>query len=316
MARSRIQGSSKWSTGQSRRYSTSRREADLLVVREHTLRYEPGEIAYFENVSKGEVFKRRTSRKETTVNSSTTTTLSTSETQRNIQSTSRFDLQRQSSEIIQQQVGQQLGGPILVNSTNSLTEASSQARNYGQDITSRAVSKITQSVQTQVFQMTTEQFAEHVEHDFDNSKGASDQIVVYQWLDKVSQVQLFSYGKRVLYDFVVEEPAAFLVEAAKRVEPITEALQRKLPFLLRPDQLSLDPNHPFYYERFSVTGYGAVGVQPPPEPQITLGKSYGNATGPNETLIIEVGGKEGSHNSRRLQSCLHRRSNRRHRLGR
>ena len=66
------------------------------MVREHVLRYESGEIAFVENIAKGETFKRQTQRKNTTENSTLTTTLSGSQTERDLQSSDRFSLQTQS----------------------------------------------------------------------------------------------------------------------------------------------------------------------------------------------------------------------------
>lgn len=252
--------------------------ADLLVVREHVVRYEPGEIAFVENVARGELLKRRTHRKDTTENSTLTTTSSSTETQRDLQATSRFDLQSQSQSVIEQDTQRVPGmgstdayGP-LVDSGGSNKQSASQASNYGQDITRRAVSKITESVQTQVMQLTTSEFAENVEHDFDNSKEKTDQIIVYQWLDRISEAEVFSYDKRVIYDFIVPEPATFLVNALKKWQPELTQLESKKPTLLTLRRNSLNPKN---YQKWA-DGYGATGVQPPPEPTKTIAKAYGD----------------------------------------
>ena len=64
---------------------------DLLVVSEHVLRYEPGEIAFVENVAAGEAFKRETVRKNATLNSTLTSTLSSIQTERDRQTSDRFN---------------------------------------------------------------------------------------------------------------------------------------------------------------------------------------------------------------------------------
>jgi hypothetical protein len=271
--------------------------ADLLVVREHVVSYEPGEIAFIENVAKGETFKRQTQRRDTTETSTLTTTTSGSETQRDLQSTDRFSLQRQSQSVVQQNTDRVPGvgssdayGP-LVDSGGSSTQTSSQASNYGQDITRRAVSTLTESLQTQVLQRSTTEFAESAEHNYDNTKGGPDQIVVYQWLDKISEAEVFSYGKRVIYDFIVPEPAAFLINALTKWQPELTKLQKPTLFNIEPHKLNR-LNYQFY-----AAGYGATDVQPPPEPQITIAKTYGNrAPDPfandGAQLLNEVGLKE------------------------
>lgn len=255
--------------------------ADLLVVREHALGYEPGEIAFVENVARGEIFKRNTGRKTTTENSTLTTTISASETERDLQTTDRFGLQRQSQSTIQQLAGSVAGmgisdayGP-LVDSSGSVQQSTGQVSSYGQDVTRRAVSKLTQSVETQVFQRATTAFSERVEHEFDNAAKAADQIVVYQWLDKIVQAKVFTYGKRVLYDLVVPEPAAFLAYEMQKWQPELAALQKPTLFSRQAHVLSDDPKSSDFYQYWA-TGYGASGIQPPPEPQIVIAKTYGN----------------------------------------
>ena len=186
--------------------------ADLLVVREHVLRYEPGEIAFVENVAAGETFKRQTVRKNTTDNSTLTTNFSGSQTERDLQISDRFNLQAQSQAALTDNSAPGVSassayGP-LVDGSGSTGQAGPQAATFGQDVTSRAVTKLIASTQTQVFQQTTSEFDETVEHDFDNTAATAPEIVVYQWLDKIVQAKVFSYGKRVLYDFVIPEPRA------------------------------------------------------------------------------------------------------------
>ncbi len=255
--------------------------ADLLVVREHVLRYEPGEIAYVENVAKKELLKRVTNRKETSESSTLTTTTLATQTEHDLQTSNRFDLQRQSQSVVNQSVASVPGvgsseayGP-LVDSSGSTQQSSSEASQYGRNVTSKAVSQLTQSLQTQVLQRTTSESDENVEHDFDNSKGTTDEIVIYQWLDKISQAQVFSYGKRVLYDLIVPEPAAFAINALSKWEPELGDLQKPTLFPLEPYELLPRglgvPSYEYY-----AAGYGATGVQPPPEPHLTIAKTYGN----------------------------------------
>jgi hypothetical protein len=253
--------------------------ADLLVVREHVLRYEPGEIAFVENVAAGETFKRQTLRKNTTENSTLTTTFSGSQSERDLQVSDRFNLQIQSQAAINDNSAPGVStsgayGP-LVDSGGSTGQAGPQASSYGQDVTRRAVTNLINSTQTQVFQQTTSEFDETVEHDFDNKAGATAEIIVYQWLDKIVQAKVFSYGKRVLYDFVIPEPAVFLAYARTKWQPQLAALRKPTLFTLQPDELSTDPNNANYYQYWA-TGYGATGVQPPPEPTLTIAKTYGD----------------------------------------
>jgi hypothetical protein len=252
--------------------------ADLLVVREHVLRYEAGEIAFVENVAAGETFNRVTVRKNTTENSTLTTTFSGSETERDLQVSDRFSLQVQSQAAINDTSapGMSVSGAYgpLVDSAGS-SQPAPQASSYGQDVTRRAVTKLITSTQTQVLQRTTTEFDETVQHGFDNKADANAEIVVYQWLDKIIQAKVFSYGKRVLYDFVIPEPAVFLAYARAKWQPELAALRKPTLFPLQPQDLSADPKSANYYQYWAA-GYGATGIQPPPEPKITIARTYGD----------------------------------------
>jgi hypothetical protein len=253
--------------------------ADLLVVREHVLRYEPSEIAFVENVAVGESFKRQTLRKNTTVNSTLTATFSGSETERDLQVSDRFNLQAQSQAAIQDDnsTGVSSSGSYgpLVDSGGSTKQAVPQASSYGQDVTRRALTKVISATQSQVFQQTTSEFDETVEHDFDNKASTTSEIVVYQWLDKIVQAKVFSYGKRLLYDFVIPEPAVFLAYARSKWQPELAALKKPTLFPLQSQDLSIDPKSDNYYQYWA-TGYGATGIQPPPEPNIKVVRAYGD----------------------------------------
>lgn len=253
---------------------------DLLVVREHVLRYEPGEIAFVENVAAGEAFKRETVRKNATLNSTLTSTFSSSQTERDLQTSDRFNLQQQAQSAANQSMAAGVSssaayGP-LVDSATSSNLSTAAASSFGQDITSRAVTNLISSRQTDVFQQTTTEFDETVEHGFDNTKaGSAPDIVVYQWLDKIVQAKVFTYGKRALYDFVVPEPAVFLAYSRAAWQPELAKLQKPTTFDLQAATLSIVPTSDYFYQTWAA-GYGASNVQPPPEPTITIARTYGD----------------------------------------
>jgi hypothetical protein len=256
--------------------------ADLLVVREHVLRYEPGEIAFVENVAAGEAFRRQTIRKNTSQNSTLTSTFSSSQTERDLQTSDRFNLQQQTQSAANQSTSTgvststQYGALVDSAGSSSLSMSTGAASGYGQDVTSRAVTNLIASRQTDVFQQTITEFDETVEHGFDNTKaGSVPEIVVYQWLDRIVQAKVFTYGKRALYDFMVPEPAIFLAYSRAAWQPELASLQKPTLFDLQPGILSTDPHSDYFYQLWAA-GYGATNVQPPPEPTITIARTYGD----------------------------------------
>lgn len=239
---------------------------DLLVVKQQLIGYEPGEVAYIENILKGEAHKREVHRSETIEVSQLTEQESTQEEERDLQTTERFELRRESENVAS--IDGQLkgsgfssptyGGAIeFQNNNQSQLNGSQQiaersASTYGKDVTSRAVSKITQKTRTQITRRTVSLFEERDEHDFENKDGAENVTGVYQWVDKVYQAQVYNYGKRLFYDLVVPEPAAFLLQAFSQSQATVE------PFVLSPDQIT-----EWNYAHL-IAKYGATGVEPPP----------------------------------------------------
>ena len=63
--------------------------------------------------------------------------------------------------------------------------------------------------------MTIWQFQGNNKHEFNNVGADNSNIAgIYQWVNKISQFQLYNYGKRLLTDIVNPEPAAFLMTQA------------------------------------------------------------------------------------------------------
>ena len=167
---------------------------------------------------------RTTRRAETQEQTVVTETETTSEQERDQQSTDRFDLQRESNDVITTDSQRLPGGPssssygVLVETGGSKTHAQREAETFGRDVTTRAVNKITERNRTQTTQTTVHQFSEKVVREFDNTAGAAESFV-YQWLDKVVRAQVFSYGTRLFYDLVVPEPSAFLLRGVSHSAP-------------------------------------------------------------------------------------------------
>ena len=133
---------------------------DLLLVRDHLLRYEGGEVAHVENVLRTERVSRDTRRLERTEQTFTIDTETTKEEQRDTQTTERFSLKRETSDTIKQDTEFKAGvqvtaryGPFIevkANaefSTKSVSEAATKlATEFSKDVVARSVSKIVEKV--------------------------------------------------------------------------------------------------------------------------------------------------------------------------
>jgi hypothetical protein len=191
----------------------------------------------------------------------------------------------------------------------SKSDSTKAAVDHAKDVTSRAASKVTERVRQQVTSRTIETFEEYEDHGFDNTSG-TNVSGVYQWVNKIYEAQVFNYGRRLLFDLMVPEPAAFLIDA-KMSKDLKEVIRPPEPFvlilsdptqplvarpvdsgdlgpdgLLKPGLLSrpvtpqdlsesLQDVHGNYdpkYYGYYVAKFGAAGVKAPPEPTITVSK--------------------------------------------
>lgn len=247
--------------------------ADLLVIKQQLVRYEAMDVAHIENVLKGEKKEREhTRRRETEELTFRETEITTSE-ERELESTNRFEMSRETSETIKEDASLKAGlsvsgkyGPTVEFSVSaegsvsrSKEEATKSAAKFSQDVTERSANKVTERVLERSSLRVTNEVIEKNGHSLDNVGGAGHISGVYQWVNKVYQAQMFNYGIRMMYDFMVPEPAAFLISALQNAHANAVELQKPTPFTLRPDQISETNYHSWVKE------YGATDVQPPPE---------------------------------------------------
>ena len=133
---------------------------DLLMVREHVLRYEGGDLAHVENVLKSETLSRDTRRLERTETTILQETETTKEQTCDTQTTDRFSLKRETSDTIKSDSSFKAGvsvdakyGPFVEVKANAdfATSSSSeslakQASEFSKDVVDRSVSKVVERV--------------------------------------------------------------------------------------------------------------------------------------------------------------------------
>lgn len=254
--------------------------SDLYNVREEWNRYEVGEIAHIENVLKGEV---KTSLFERTDVQETTTTTDqdvTHITERDSQSTDRFELkddaQRDTSLAAHiDGKGDTSGqyGPTHVDShiggtfDYSTKEATQRAVTQARETVARAVSKAEEHVRTQRIQRTLTTVHTKDRHALDNTGGADNVAGIYRWINKIQTVQVFKYPHRMLFEFEVPEPGAFIRwlkskhNLSSQPEPLTLNGQKIIADMIVPSP-SGDANHIYYLDLASK--YSVQGLTLPP----------------------------------------------------
>lgn len=203
--------------------------ADYRRVEQSVCCYLPGEVSHIENVMARE-YKERSSRRLT--RSEDTTTKETSlekETQKDSASTERYELQKEIDSVITKDmsvdahanVTYQYGKTLTVNAgagfayNTSREDSNSTAINYSKEVTEKALERVVMKIREERTIKIIEEFEEQQKHGYDNRLGDQHVSGVYRWIDKVYKNQVFNYGKRLMYEFMIPQPASFHNQAIK-----------------------------------------------------------------------------------------------------
>jgi hypothetical protein len=251
--------------------------ADLLIVKQQLIDYETADIAHIENVLKGESKVREHTTRQEIQQLTFQEAETTKSEERELQSTDRYEMTRETSNTIKEDAALKAGltlsgkyGPTVDFSASaegatsrSKEEATKTAATYSEEVTQRSAKKVTERVLQRTSLTVTDEVIEKNTHTLDNTGGTGHISGVYQWVNKVYQAQMFNYGLRTMFDFMVPEPAAFYIAAQKAAEASASSLQKPPEFTLTPDDVS-EANYPYW-----VRLYHATDVAPPPELFIT-----------------------------------------------
>lgn len=230
---------------------------DLLVVRQEVKGYEEGELAHIENVMASESKTRRHSRFRETEEIEIVETERTEESEKDLQTTERFELQKESQKTVENQMSLEAGlgvsasyGPVSVTAhadfalSQSSSESNRTASTFAKQVTERSVARIKERTRTERTRRTLERFKETNEHGFDNAEpGAQHVIGVFRWVDKHYTAKLINYGRRMMFEFIIPEPAAFYLasqasQPLKGITLIKPTEPRVWNRKLRPDDLT------------------------------------------------------------------------------
>ncbi len=256
--------------------------ADLLVVKQQLVGYEGADVAHIENVLKGESKSREHSTRRETEEFSFIETETTTSEERELESTTRFEMSQETSKTLKEDAAIKGGltlsgkyGPTVEFSASaeasystSKQEATKSASRFSQDVTERSATKVTERVLERASLKVTNEVIEKNTHGIDNTTGGGHISGVYQWVNKVYQAQMFNYGIRMMYDFMVPQPAAFLISSMQQAHANAIELNKPTPFTLRPDQV-LESNYSGWAQQ-----YGAGDVTPPPEMFVTKSHNH------------------------------------------
>lgn len=259
---------------------------DLLVVKQHIARYEAGEIARIENVLKGE--SRGHSQKHTLSNERDTTlqTETLTETDQELTSSDHVSLRSEVENTLKEDTKlnagvhvQYDGGSFKAQSdfTTAYDKATGESHKFSsetaKDITQKAAKKVSQRVMQSETTKIIETFEEDQEQAFDNTKGTAHVVGVYQWVEKVYLAQVFNYGKHLMFDVMVPDPAASFRKQVRNAQSQVAKPEPPPPLgITSPTDISSDPLNVHFYGKLAAR-LQATGIEPPPPSSITLSAS-------------------------------------------
>jgi len=275
-----------------RPYLRSAGIADLLVVKQHLVRYERLDIAHVENILIGE----KKSRNHRALERSESTFLSERETTREreteLQTADRFEMQREAT--LTAKEDQQFGfglslsgkyGPSVEFTSNAQLDTSSSTEqtvrsstSYAKDILSRSLERVIERVREEQRRTVVRETEETNLHELDNQTSAHV-IGTYQFLEKVYASQVFNYGIRAMFDFMVPEPASYLwaLEKSPATELHLPEPPPKLESFIADARAISASNFPELAARF-----GAEGVAGPPSVFVTASVALKSGDGGSE----------------------------------
>jgi hypothetical protein len=196
---------------------------DLFIVKEEAARYEEGDIAHIENILAGESKVRRHKTFYRTEDTTETENETITNEERDHQSNEKFSLQEEVKRTVDSKVGVDAGvtatfkyGEAITvtphaNVTANFAKSQSEniARSYAKEIIDRSVSKIQEKMRKVQLSKIINELEERNKHSIDNTQqGAGHRAGMYYWVNKITHAQVFNYGKHMMFDMIVPEPAA------------------------------------------------------------------------------------------------------------
>ena len=200
---------------------------DLKVTKQALVRYVPGEVAHIENVLARETRSRIHRRLRQVEEITVLEREREEESRRDLQTTERFELETETQRTVKSETTFEAGaelsggfGPVQITafarfgSSDSTEESETNSTKYAKDVVDKSMSRLLERVREERRVRTLEEVEETNEHGFEND--SDDHITgVYRWVDKLYRQKIVNYGRRLMYEFVVPEPAAFYLFAQR-----------------------------------------------------------------------------------------------------
>lgn len=263
--------------------------ADYRKVEQEICCYVPGEVSHIENIMAREYKEKSTRRLRRQEDTITTSREKETEKLTDSTSTERFEMNQEVSSVLAEQsslnlhtgVSGEQGGIRMEAAAdfahNTSQETSDhQAVTEAKEITERVLQRVVEKVKEERITKIIEEFEENSKHGYDNRKGDKHVSGVYRWVDKVYRNRLVNYGKRLMYEFMIPEPAQFhnLAIEKRILTNDVDVLVKPIDPRTAPDSVKLSVNNDFNSRYMHWVELLNVEIEPMPSEFISIGTEF------------------------------------------
>ncbi len=197
--------------------------AEYMKVIQTVHAYVPGEVSNIENVMASELRHKSINELSRTEETVTTTKSQELEKISDTNKVNRAEMQTEVARELEKQQTFQAHANFSYNggwkidlgtsfaTTNSQLVSNRQTVSKAQEITERAMERVQSKITEERIMKIIQEVSLTNVHEFDNRGGGTvtpQHITgVYRWVDKKMKNQIFNYGKRTMFEFMIPEPA-------------------------------------------------------------------------------------------------------------
>lgn len=211
---------------------------DFRKIEQSLCCYVPGLVSHIENVMAREFKEKHTRNLVSTEITTETSRSSEIENLSDTATTTRNEMSSEVASVLEKQKSFTAGGtvsyqsgegtPYSVSASANLGFSSSVsssvsnqlAKNYAQEVTEKALQRVIQKTKEKRTAKYIKEFEVNNRHGFDNRSGENHVTGTYRWLDLIMENTMVNYGRRLVMQVHVPEPARFYYEAIHYVTPI------------------------------------------------------------------------------------------------
>lgn len=199
---------------------------DLMVVRQTFLGYRKGEIARVETAMAGEAKDRTIRRLDRAEDTQTFVFSEDSESTLETTTAERFELKREAEAVLKTDVSAGLNASVTYDNkmvvstvtanaslTVGKTDSEKLAESFARDVTERALNRVQRKASQTRSRMLISEVEDTAVHRLSAPQGKPHVNGFYRWIDKVYKAEVRNYGRRLMFELVVPEPAAFHVQS-------------------------------------------------------------------------------------------------------